>query len=168
MSRLFIELYLDEDVSVLVADLLRARGFGAMTTVEANLLGSTDAEQLAHAVSERRAFLTHNRADFEALARDYFAAGRTHHGIIIAVRRPPRELARRLLLILNRVTADEMENQLLYVWFPFASCHSPSISSSDASPSARPRDAKPRSMWRKRRRNLRFVSFSAASGSTPR
>jgi hypothetical protein len=27
VNKLFIELYLDEDVSVLVADLLRARGF---------------------------------------------------------------------------------------------------------------------------------------------
>jgi hypothetical protein len=32
VSRLFIEFYLDEDVSVLVADLVRARGFIASTT----------------------------------------------------------------------------------------------------------------------------------------
>jgi hypothetical protein len=35
MSRLFIELYLDEDVSVLVAKLVRALGFEAITTQEA-------------------------------------------------------------------------------------------------------------------------------------
>jgi hypothetical protein len=29
VNRLFVELYLDEDVSVLVADILRARGFMA-------------------------------------------------------------------------------------------------------------------------------------------
>jgi hypothetical protein len=32
LYKLFIELYLDEDVSVLVADLIRARGFTATTT----------------------------------------------------------------------------------------------------------------------------------------
>ena len=37
MSRLFIELYLDEDVDVLVADLVRARGFKVTTTQEARL-----------------------------------------------------------------------------------------------------------------------------------
>lgn len=115
MTRLFAELYLDEDVSVLVATLLRARGFRATTTQEAGLLGRDDAYQLAHAVSLRAVFLTHNRADFESLAREYFVAGQAHYGIIIAVRRPVREMARRLMLLLNRTTADEFENQILYV-----------------------------------------------------
>ena len=35
MSRLFIELYLDEAVDVLVAGLIRARGFQTITTQEA-------------------------------------------------------------------------------------------------------------------------------------
>jgi hypothetical protein len=115
LSRLFIELYFDEDVSVLVAALIRARGFAVTTTVEAGNLGASDTEQLAHAVTRQQTFLTHNRADFERLTQEYFAAGRTHYGIIIAVRRPARELAMRLLDVLNQVTADEMENQLRYV-----------------------------------------------------
>jgi hypothetical protein len=115
LNRLFAELYLDEDVSVLVATLLRARGFRAATTQAAGRLGSSDADQLAHAVGLRAAFLTHNRADFESLASQYFAAGRTHYGIIIAVRRPPREIAQRLMLLLNQTTADELENQIRYV-----------------------------------------------------
>lgn len=69
----FIELYLDEDVDVLVADLLRARGFVAVTTRDAGQLGSSDQEQLAYAASQAKTFLTHNRADFEALARAYTA-----------------------------------------------------------------------------------------------
>ncbi len=115
MSKLFIELYLDEDVSVLVAELLRARGFEAMTTREAGQLQNSDADQLAYAVSQRRTFLTHNRTHFEALAKDYLATGQTHYGIIIAVRHPPHEIVRRLLLILNHVTADEMQDQLRYI-----------------------------------------------------
>ena len=70
---------------------------------------------MAHAAGLRMTFLTHNRADFEQLAREYFAGGRDHSGVIIAVRRPPREIARRLLQVLNTVTADEMKNQLRYV-----------------------------------------------------
>ncbi|MEJ7616006.1 MAG: hypothetical protein WKF30_03300 [Pyrinomonadaceae bacterium] len=38
MSRPFVELYLDEDVSVLIAELLRVRGFGVQTTQEAGRL----------------------------------------------------------------------------------------------------------------------------------
>ena len=115
MSQLFIELYLDEDVSVLVADLLRARGFVAATTQEAGNLGWSDLQQLEYATAHHQAFLTHNRADFESLARQYFSSGIPHPGIIIAVRRPPYEIVRRLLVILNSVSRDEIENQLHYV-----------------------------------------------------
>src|SRR2546427_12525519 len=115
VSRLFIEFYLDEDVSVLVADLLRARGFVVSTTLEAGNLGCEDGEQLEYAARQRKTLLTHNRADFERLARQYFSLGQTHCGIIIAVRRFPHEIVQRLLVILNQLTADEMENQLYYI-----------------------------------------------------
>ena len=59
--------------------------------------------------------VTHNREDYEELHRQYMAAGRSHAGIIIAFRRRPREIFNRLLPILNRLTADEMRNQLLYI-----------------------------------------------------
>ena len=115
MSRLFIELYLDEDVDVLVADLVGARGFQATTTLSEGQIGNTDADQLAYAVSLQETFLTHNRSDFEQLAQQYFTAGRIHYGIILAVRRSPYEIAQRLLAILNQVTADEMQGQLRYI-----------------------------------------------------
>jgi len=115
MSRLFIELYLDEDVDVLVADLLRSRGFKVTTTQEAEQIGKNDDEQLAYAIVQRSVLLTHNRVHFEALGREFFAIGKNHHGIIIAVRRPAHEIVNRLLIILNHVTADEMENQIRYI-----------------------------------------------------
>lgn len=115
MNQVFIELYLDEDVSVLLAELIRARGFVATTTVKAGNLGCNDREQLEYAITRNQTLLTHNRADFEALAQSFFTSGQMHHGIIIAVRRPPREIVRRLLPILNSRTSDEIQNQLIYV-----------------------------------------------------
>ncbi len=53
--------------------------------------------------------------DFEALAQEYFIAGKTYYGIITAVRRPVYELVQRLLVILNGVTAREIENQIRYI-----------------------------------------------------
>lgn len=67
MNRLFIDVYLDEDVSVLVARLVRARGFTARTAVEAGQLHASDAQQLAYATGQNMALLTHNRVDFELL-----------------------------------------------------------------------------------------------------
>lgn len=115
MTRLFAEVYLDEDVSVLVADLLRARGFKATTTRDAAQLGCTDAEQLQYAASHGLLFLTHSRTDFEALHRDYLAKGQTHWGILIAARRRPHQIVVGLLRLLNRMTADELRDQLLYI-----------------------------------------------------
>ena len=115
MSDLFIKLYLDEDVDALIADLVRARGFVATTTQEAGQLHASDTAQLAFAVSQGRTIFTHNRLDFEALAQTYFAAGQSHCGIAIAVRRSPYDIARRLLVLLNHVTADEIHNQIRYI-----------------------------------------------------
>jgi len=115
MTSLFIHVYLDEDVHVLVADLLQARGFQATTAREVGKLTVPDQEQLAYAASQGMAIVTHNRDDFELLAQEYFAAGTVHAGMIIVVRRSPQEIARRLLAILNDVTADEMANQLRYI-----------------------------------------------------
>ena len=115
MNHLFIELYLDEDVDVLIADLVRARGVKVETTQEAGNIGAGDQQQLEYAVNLGKTFFTHNRSDFERLAEEYFAAGKGHYGLIVAVRRTPYEIVNRLLAIMNNVTADEMENQLLYM-----------------------------------------------------
>ena len=61
------------------------------------------------------AILTHNRVHFEKLAGEYLRSGRAHYGIIIAVRRTPHELVRRLLALMNDVTQDEFQNQLRYI-----------------------------------------------------
>ena len=86
-----------------------------MTTQAAGQIGSTDPGQLALATSQGRAIVTHNRVHFEALAQTYFEADKTHSGVIIAVRRPPKELSRRILILLDSMTADEIENQILYI-----------------------------------------------------
>jgi predicted nuclease of predicted toxin-antitoxin system len=115
MSRLFIELYLDEDVDVNVAILIRRRGFSAITTHEAGKLRASDAEQLAYAVKYGNAILTHNRNDFLTLATTYHLERKEHCGIIIARRRTPQEIVQRLVLLLNSVTADEFQNQVRYI-----------------------------------------------------
>ncbi|PYS68188.1 MAG: hypothetical protein DMF69_20920 [Acidobacteria bacterium] len=100
---------------MLVAELLRARGFVVVTTREAGRSGGSDDEQLSYAISERKALLTHNRTDFERLATASFEALQKHYGIIIATRHDAHELVRRLLIVLNRATADEMEDQVRYI-----------------------------------------------------
>jgi len=113
--KLFIELYLDEDVSVLLAKLLNARGFNVTTAHESSMLGRDDSEQLLKAISQMRCILTHNREHFERLHRHYIETSQKHYGIIIAKRRNIYEIMSRVVILLNKITADEMENNLLYI-----------------------------------------------------
>jgi hypothetical protein len=45
MSNFFIRLYLDEDVNLIIADLLKARGFDSLTVRDAGRLSASDEEQ---------------------------------------------------------------------------------------------------------------------------
>jgi hypothetical protein len=115
-TSLFIQLYLDEDVSVLVAQLLRPHGFEVLTTREAQNLGSSDATQLRYATEHHRTLLTHNRLDYERLHAEALREGRLHAGIFIANRRASDfDLARRIMTVLNRFTPEDVANQLIYL-----------------------------------------------------
>ena len=115
MNNLFIRLYLDEDVNILVSKLLKTKGFDALTVRDAEKLQISDPEQLNYAVSQQRALVTHNRGDFEELVQQYFATGQKRYGVFLAVRRPPQKIAKLLMNILNQITADEMVNQVRYI-----------------------------------------------------
>jgi len=115
VNELFIKFYLDEDVDVLIAELIRSQNFQAISTDEVGHKGNSDPQQLEYAVSRNCTIVTHNRVDFEELAQAYFFDNQIHHGIVIAVQRSPHEVAERLLKILNDFTADEMKNQIIYI-----------------------------------------------------
>ncbi len=114
--RLFISIYFDENVTLELARILTRRGFDVLTARDAGMLGRSDADQLEFSISQERAIVTHNRDDFLDLNSHYLADNKLHFGIIILVRREPTsEMIRRLLGLLDQVTADEMANQLRFV-----------------------------------------------------
>jgi len=112
---LFIRLYLDEDVFKDVVPALRARGFDAISVHELGHYGWPDAEHLARAAAEGRAIFTFNAADYIALHREYLDEGKSHAGIIVSKQHSIRETLHRLLDLLNRVTASEMQNQFWWI-----------------------------------------------------
>ncbi len=61
MSELFTKIYLDEDVNVLLAKLVRLQNFKTLPVSEAGRKGKTDAEQLEYAARNGYTILTHNR-----------------------------------------------------------------------------------------------------------
>lgn len=66
-----ISLYLDEDVRVLLAEVLRNRGYNASHVLEVGRTGKSDYEQLTYAARHKMAILTHNIRDYAILSKAY-------------------------------------------------------------------------------------------------
>jgi hypothetical protein len=112
---LFIRLYLDEDVHKRVAAALRLRHFNAISVHEVGRWGLGDEEQLTYATTERRCLFTFNTADYLQIHLDWLEREQEHSGIIVSDQLPIGETIRRLLNLLNKVTADEIRNQIFWL-----------------------------------------------------
>lgn len=110
-----VKLYLDEDVDPLLAKVLHNREHDVITTQEANMLSSPDDAQFAFAISQERAFFTHNVKHFVKIAERYAASGESHFGIIVSDQVPFKELLKRTLRLLNRHTAETIQQQLIWL-----------------------------------------------------
>lgn len=103
-----MRLLLDEQISGKVAERLREQGHDvAATTADPTLRGLGDPDLFEVAQEQERALVTYNRADFEAIIREYAAAGPEHNGLVIvhSTRFPSRELAR-----LSKALAELVES----------------------------------------------------------
>lgn len=92
-----MKLLLDEQISGKVAERLRKQGHDAIAvTADPALRGLSDPDIFDVAQQAGRVVATYNRADFEAIAREYAATGREHHGLVIIhpTRFPSWEFAR--------------------------------------------------------------------------
>ncbi|MGH7390930.1 MAG: DUF5615 family PIN-like protein [Candidatus Rokuibacteriota bacterium] len=78
-----MKVHLDEDLSPVIAHLLRERGLDATSAHEIGLVQVSDQEQLDHAAAQERALVTRNARDFKALAADRVQSQRAHAGIIV-------------------------------------------------------------------------------------
>jgi len=72
-----IRLFIDEDVWLGLAAALRDRGFDAVHVCEVARGGLEDREQMAFAIQQRRAILTHNKRHYTSLSSPNTTTGRT-------------------------------------------------------------------------------------------
>ena len=115
---LFIAIYTDEDVTEDLAPALRRRGYDALSTAEAGNVSLSDEGQLRYASEHGRSTLTYNIADFMSLSHQWNEQGDEHAGIILSdqfSRRQFGELLRRMLRLLDHLTADEMYQPMIYL-----------------------------------------------------
>jgi predicted nuclease of predicted toxin-antitoxin system len=111
-ARKVIRFHLDESAPGAIADGLRRRGIDVTTPYDAGLIGATDEEQLAFALSEHRVVFTHDD-DFLRLA----ARGVSHAGIVYCHARRYRigEMVNALTRLRRHVTTEEMHGRVEYL-----------------------------------------------------
>lgn len=110
IEQLFIALYTDADVHGKLAAQIRAHGFDAVSTYEAGQAMLDDWEQLDYATSQQRTILTCNARHFAPLYQQWWQAQRKHYGIIVSQQVPVGEMLRRVLCMLNQLSAGDLEN----------------------------------------------------------
>ena len=109
-KRLFVAIYTDADVHGKLASHIRLRGFDALSAYEAGNAALDDPDQLAFATSQGRAILTCNAKDFAPLMEEWWDQGRKHYGVIVSEQLVLGEMLRRVLRLLDSVSAEELEN----------------------------------------------------------
>jgi hypothetical protein len=79
-----VKALIDEQLSPLIAELLRQAGHDVVAVTErGDLRGTSDRVVLDVATTEGRAVITNNVKDFRPLAAERLAQGRTHGGLIL-------------------------------------------------------------------------------------
>ena len=109
-----IRLLIDEDVWLGLAAALREKGFDAIHVYEVGRGSLNDREQMAFAVQQRRAVLTHNKRHYIPFVAEYYWAGKIHYGVLVIDQLPRGELLRQVEAFLQNHQASKIKNQ---VWF---------------------------------------------------
>ncbi|MHB8576131.1 MAG: DUF5615 family PIN-like protein [Dehalococcoidia bacterium] len=78
-----MKFYLDENLPMVLAVLLRALGFDTVSALEAENRGLTDEAQLGFAIAQARCIVTKDAGDFPRLALSLDADGVRHFGILV-------------------------------------------------------------------------------------
>jgi uncharacterized protein YbjT (DUF2867 family) len=115
-----VKLLLDEQISGRVAERLRDRGHDVVAiAADPSLRGLSDPDLFEVAQRQGRALVTYNRADFEAIVREYAETSREHRGLVIVhpTRFPSWEFARLVVAMEALLTGPELGVGFL-VWLP--------------------------------------------------
>lgn len=111
-----IRLYLDEDAQrTALVRALRARHIDVLIVNEVGHTGILDEEQLEFAAASKRAIFTFNRGHFVRLHTAHLEADRTHSGIIVSDQLEIGIVIRRLLRLLDALSAEDMVNRLEFL-----------------------------------------------------
>ena len=109
------KLLLDEQIWKYLAKLLREQGFDVIHVIDVDLDATPDEEIMAYAAEKHRAVVTFNVSDYIPLAIQYAEDGKEHYGVVVSKELSHGELKRRVMKLLESVTAEELINAVRYL-----------------------------------------------------
>ncbi len=108
-------LYLDENISRVVAHILISRGLDVRRTQDALNDGQSDHYQLEWATDMQRCLVTHNVKDFVGLHSEFIRTNRRHGGIVVVMHDPkPSIVATKILRRLANESDESVKSNLLF------------------------------------------------------
>jgi hypothetical protein len=113
-----IRLYVDEDASEhSVVRALRNHGINVITALDAGMSGATDEAHLAFAISQARTIYSLNVGHFCRLHGELLALNQNHCGIALIPKQRYSigEKVRRLMGLIDAISAEEMRNRLKFL-----------------------------------------------------
>ncbi|MBN1583151.1 MAG: DUF5615 family PIN-like protein [Anaerolineae bacterium] len=99
-------------MDVKLAANLRDAGYDCVSAREVGNAALDDETQMVYAASEGRVLFTHNIQDFVPIFEHWWFANLDHPGMIVSQQIPLGELQRRIVRLLDTLSADEMKNNL--------------------------------------------------------
>ncbi|QTA81465.1 Uncharacterized protein dnl_38020 [Desulfonema limicola] len=110
-----LKIYLNENLSWKISKALRECGYDVVSSHETGMNAEEDDIQFEFAVSEKRAVVTNNFADFVKLCSEYSSSGKDHYGVIFTTKYTTSEIIRRLRILLKTMTAEQLKNQIRWL-----------------------------------------------------
>jgi len=114
-NNLMLKLYLNENLTWRIAKALREYGYDVISSHEANMDHTDDPTQFSFAVSQKRSVVTNNFSDFIALDEEYRVKEKSHYGIILTTKSTISVIVRRLRVLIETVSENDMKNQIRWL-----------------------------------------------------
>ena len=110
-----IKLYLDEDISHTVAEVLRSRGYDVQSAHQVGMRSRTDDEQLDYAIKNERTLITFNARHFAPLVKKLNEEEREHFGVVVSSQINLSEMVRLVIEMLKVCKVGDLKNSLVWL-----------------------------------------------------